>query len=534
MVIAPEDSEKFPVLENFSITRTQNTRQYRAARPKMRDAKDFFIAAFTPYVRGLPAKNTALLAGLLIIVYYNTNMIIKSNGSGPVLRAFFLPFLFLSCFTVLFAQEGGLESVLTEVARLLGRREFSSALALFDTLPPADAQRTEIRIMRASTLNSAGRPADAKRIANEIIALESDNTDALMVLADAAALEGRDRERRNFLERVIRINPVHTRALNDLGNISLGGRSLRIAAGYFDRALAAEPDNGEALIGRAIVYRYNNEPRRSEQLLNRAIRLYPEWARPHQERARLYRGAGFLSDALEDINEAVRLEPGNYWINTDRGLVLMDMNRKQEALEAFRRAIEIDPNIFLAYVYSAGIKDEAGDYAGAESDYRILARLRPDYYFAFEGIGVIKMRNRQWADARDAFLDAYRQAPKEYTYALLAAMNWMRAGRQTDPRQFLAQVMRTAPRDTLEYSMLRLFHDLGGDSDVAVKVDAETNTYTKSRMLFYLASYYDIRGNRSLADRYYLMVKELNVVASIEWRLNEIILAERGLGLGGR
>jgi tetratricopeptide (TPR) repeat protein len=234
---------------------------------------------------------------------------------------------------------------------------------------------------------------------------------------------------------------------------------------------------------------------------------------------------------LEDINEALRIEPDNYWIITDRGLVLMDMNRKQEALEAFANAIEIEPGIFLAYVYSAGIKDEAGDYAGAERDYTVLARLRPDYYFAFEGLGIIKMRNRQWAEARDAFLNAYRQAPREYTYALLAAVNWMRAGRQTDPRQFLAQVLRTAPRDTLEYTMLRLFHDLGGDSDVAVKVDAEINLYTKSRMLFYLASYYDVRGNRTLANRYYLMVQELNVAASIEWRLNEMILAEQGLGL---
>jgi hypothetical protein len=145
------------------------------------------------------------------------------------------------------------------------------------------------------------------------------------------------------------------------------------------------------------------------------------------------------------------------------------------------------------------------------------------------------MRNKQWAGARDAFLEAYRQAPREYSYAILAAINWMRAGRQTDPRQFLAQVLRTAPRDTLDHAVLRLFHDLGGDADVVARVEREQNIYTRSRMLFYLASYYDIRGNRMLADRFHLMVRDLNAYASIEWRLNEIALAERGLGLeGGR
>jgi len=49
-------------------------------------------------------------------------------------------------------------------------------------------------------------------------------------------------------------------------------------------------------------------------------------------------------------------------------------------------------------------------------------------------------------------------------------------------------------------------------------------------MLFYLASFYDIRGSRILADRFYLMVRDLNAYASVEFRLNEIMLAERGLG----
>jgi hypothetical protein len=79
--------------------------------------------------------------------------------------------------------------------------------------------------------------------------------------------------------------------------------------------------------------------------------------------------------------------------------------------------------------------------------------------------------------------------------------------------------------------MLKLFHDLSGDTDVAAKVDKETDNDTKARMLFYLASYYDIRGYRNLADRYYLMMQDLDAAGVIEWRLNEWVLAERGLGI---
>ncbi|MCL2759601.1 MAG: tetratricopeptide repeat protein [Treponema sp.] len=452
-------------------------------------------------------------------------MKIKYIGSGLLL------FFILGFSHVLFGQENTLEAVLTEVAGHLTRRDYTSALESFGKLPREEAEKTEIRIMQASILNSAGRTADARRIANAIIASDSRNTDALMIIADAAAIEGRDRERRTTLDNIIRIDPANVRALNDLGNISLRNQNLRVAANYFDRALAAAPENGEALVGRATVHRYNRESRNAERLLNRAVSLYPDWARPLHERARLYKGAGFYADALEDLKAALLLEPDNYWMLVDHGLVLLDMNRRQEALADFNRAVEIEPNVFMAYVYSAALKDEAGDYAGAERDYTILARLKPDYYFAFEALGIIRMRNKQWALARDAFLEAYKQAPREYSYALLAAVNWMRAGRQADPKQFLAQVMRTAPRDTLEFAMLRLYHDLSGDNNVTMLVESEKNIFTKSQMLFYLASYYDIRGNRAIADRYYLMVQDLDVVGTVEWRLNEMVLTEKGLGI---
>ena len=421
------------------------------------------------------------------------------------------------------------QSILTAVAECLARRDFPAALALFDQIEAEDAAKIEIQLLRASALNSAGKPAEARAAAEGIISHEPDNTGALLVLADSAALESKDRERRAFLEQIIKIDPKNTRALTDLGTIALRAQSLGSAARYFDQALNADSAYGEALVGRGIVYRYNREPKRAEQLFNRAASLYPRWASPLHERARLYKGAGFTQEALEDLDAAKRLEPDNYWINVDRGTALVELNRKQEALEEFKLVLAADPDNFLAYVYSAGIKDELGDDEGAEQDYATLIKLRPDYYFAFEGLGMIKMRKYQWAEARDAFLSAYRQAPKEYSYALLATVNWMRAGRPSDPKQFLSQVLRTVPRESLEYTMLRLFHDMNGDADAAVKAGNEKNLDTKARMLFYLANYYDIRGNKNLADRYFLQVQELNRAATLEWRINELFLEERGL-----
>jgi tetratricopeptide (TPR) repeat protein len=420
-------------------------------------------------------------------------------------------------------------SILERIALLLDKEDFDGAIALFDRIDPADGETAGIRLLKASVLSSAGRFREARAIAEEILSREPENPDALLVLAAVEGASGREREQRAILERIIKADPANVPALVDLGNIALRGRSFRTAAGYFDRALAAEPENGDALVGRAGVYRYERNPKDAEALLNKAVTLYPQWAAPYGERARLYKEAGFPNEALKDLDKAKALDPDDYWIAVDRGNVLIELNRKQDALPEFTRAIRMDPENFLAYVYSAGIKDDLGDYDGAERDYGILVRLRPDYYFAFEGLGMHKMRRAQWEEARDAFREAYKRAP-EGTYALLTAVNWMRAGRAGDPKQFLAEAIRKTERETMDWYMLRLYHDLAGDTDVAMRIDKAANSPVKARMLFYLAEYYDIRGNRNLADKYFVQMKELNQRGIPEWRLNEWIVAERNLG----
>jgi tetratricopeptide (TPR) repeat protein len=421
------------------------------------------------------------------------------------------------------------EAILAEVYQLVARREYQAALELFDTISGSVSQTPDLKLTRASLLNAMGRPADARAIASEIIASDPKNTEAMLSLAASASLEGKEREQRTLLERVVSIDPKNLIAITGLGYIALRAQVLRTAAAQFDKALAIDGDYREALVGRAIVYRYARDPKKSEQLLNKAISLSPEWAEPLHERARLYKGAGFLQDALDDLDAAKRLEPDNYWIRVDRAATLIELNRKPEALEELDYAVALDPNGFLSYVYRAGIREELDDYKGAEQDYTAIMRLKPDYYFAAEGLGIIKMRNGQYIEARDAFLAAYKQSPKEFRYAMLAAFNWMKSGRLNDPKQFLAQVLRTVPRDTPDWYILRLYHDLSGDKDIVDKTYREQNLDAKSKMLFYIALYYDARGNTALANKYFLEVKDMNRRYNIEWKINESILKERGL-----
>jgi hypothetical protein len=92
--------------------------------------------------------------------------------------------------------------------------------------------------------------------------------------------------------------------------------------------------------------------------------------------------------------------------------------------------------------------------------------------------------------------------------------------------------MKKIDRNKLDYYVLRLFFDLSGDADVVRRISQEKDERIKAQMLFYLANYYDIKGNSLLADKFYIEFRDMKRMDLVEWRLNEWILKNRNTQLG--
>jgi tetratricopeptide (TPR) repeat protein len=425
------------------------------------------------------------------------------------------------------------ENFIEKLAALLNANDIDGAVALFDTLIPEDAALRENRRLKASVLLSARRLEDARLVAETLIKEDASDVESRFILSKIEAASGRNKEQRLLLEEIIKDDPIHVPALNSLGHIFMASKSTRLAASYFDRALEAEPQNMTALYGRANVYRIDHNMEKAEEIFNRAVELYPLHAEPYSERGRFYRESGKLTQGLSDLDTAQKIDPDNYWIAYDKGRVLLEMKRKDEALLEFDKANRLGPDIFIAYVYSAGIRDELGDIDGAEHDFEILARLRPDYYFALEGLGIQKMKKGFYAEAANAFAEAYKKAPEESNYAMLAAINMVKSGEKyNEIKSFVEPALKKIDRGKLDYHVLRLFFDFSGEADVARRIDKEKNQRTKAQMLFYLANYYDIKGSVMLADKFFIEFRDMRRMDMIEWRLNEWILRQKDIQLG--
>jgi tetratricopeptide (TPR) repeat protein len=419
------------------------------------------------------------------------------------------------------------------LARILDRLDvgdFDGALALFDEFAEEDAHTAEVRLLKASVYVSAGRISEGRDEVNRVIAEdESRSPDAFYTLFMVEAAARNRQAMRKALDNALNIDKEHLPSLNALGNFYMQNDAWVSAVAQFDKALTVDPANLAALTGMAEVLRFQGRSEEALSFANRAVELHPEKAQGYVIRGLLLRGSGEMGRALADFVYAEKLDPGNYWICYDKGRTLLSLDRPKEALEAFERAVTLDGRQFVAYIYSAGILADMGEYGKAEERYAEAARLNPDYFYAHEGIGMLKMKNKEYAAARDAFMTAYAKAPFENGYAVLAALNALRVQKLFEIKPFLESAMRRTKRDTLDYAILRMLNDFNGDANVARLIETEKNTLLKGKTAFYLAEFYDICDKPALADAYYEKCREAGRRDTIEWRLNRWKMEERDL-----
>lgn len=418
-------------------------------------------------------------------------------------------------------EEYSRENVLNFILAALESGDMGKALAGFGSFSPEDRNEAEMLFLESSVLISAGKFDEAAVKVGDLLSRDPENAEALHLRATLARAKGDDDQYKDSLERIVALDPAHADSLAELGELAYRRKIYKLADQYWTKSLKADERNMKALLGKASILARNDKPEEAEKYLNRAIGYWPDFADPFAARARLYKAYDLYLDALKDQDAALERDPDNYWYLVDRARLLIDLGRKEEALADLEKAQGLNADNFIAYVYSAGIHDELGHLKEAERDYRVLASLRPDYYFAFEAMGVLALHDGRWMEAAEAFGRALEQAPDHHHYALLAGLALRKGKNDKAAKALLADVLKLVARDKIEWQLIRLFHDMSGDVDIAVRIEREEATDKKARMLYYLAQYYQIKGNDILALKYHLQVRDMNVQAIVEWRLNE-------------
>ncbi|MET4385879.1 Tfp pilus assembly protein PilF [Bradyrhizobium sp. F1.4.3] len=111
----------------------------------------------------------------------------------------------------------------------------------------------------------------------------------------------------------------------------------------FNRAVALDPYNAQALYGRALVYQGNNEHDLAIADFGAASGLNPQKVEPLLGRAISYLAIGKVKEAAADLDEASEADPHNAQVWTIRGQAYERLGDKTKAAASYTKAVALRP-----------------------------------------------------------------------------------------------------------------------------------------------------------------------------------------------
>ncbi|MDE7228786.1 MAG: tetratricopeptide repeat protein [Treponemataceae bacterium] len=423
-------------------------------------------------------------------------------------------------------------AVLTEVqfvqrvSDMLASGDTAQALALFDAMPEGMEGDDELQMLKASLLLTSGREGEAETLAKDLLAAHPDDVNILSLNVMVAKNKGDTATKSRLLKQILAIDPNNADANMELGDEQALKHSYRNAINYYRKAVAAEPNNTDALFSYGKMSYYLQKDADARAYFERILTIEPENAQALAYLGKLEGENRHYRAACDYLNRAIQSDPDNAEYYLDLGTYTRYTGDYAGAEAAWKKAVSLTPDYFLGYAYLAGLYDELNRFDDAYTYYRKVVEKNPQYYYAYESLGMLAWKKGKWAESRAAFEKARAKNPQNISYALMIAATYWKENDIPQLKKFTETVMKGMDRQSLEYAVVRMYHDMAGDAGVVQKVVNEQNRTKKGKFLYYTALYFDLKNNPTLAGKYYAEVTSMKNPMFFEYRLAEWSVAD--------
>ncbi len=155
-----------------------------------------------------------------------------------------------------------------------------------------------------------------------------------------------------------------------------------VRLGQINVAVSQNPDRPDAYIERANHLAAGGRHEIALTNFERAIDVAPERSTGWVSRAKYWLGQGDAQKAIEDATTAIDMSKSSdaefsHQAFSIRGDAYFQLGKFDEALADYGRAKRIDPQVAQAYLKRAGLRNQRGDKAGAQTDYQQAVTLDP-------------------------------------------------------------------------------------------------------------------------------------------------------------
>jgi tetratricopeptide (TPR) repeat protein len=248
-------------------------------------------------------------------------------------------------------------------------------------------------------------------------------------------------------QRILELEPYNVQVLDHVAEI-LDSRGLpEEARARFEQAAALQPNDPAANLWLSLDWERRGEFGRAAEQLKRSAGLSDDPSL--QLRLSYYLSqAGRLKEAVAVLDHAHVKWPANDQIAYFLALGYDDLKQPAKAAETLREVLTLKPDFRDARFQLAILLDKAGDFKGAEKEFRVLLGDREDDSAALNYLGyTLVERGERLEEAKELILRAVALEPRNGAYRDSLGWAYFKLGRSSEAVQELSDAVKLVPDD---------------------------------------------------------------------------------------
>ena len=410
-----------------------------------------------------------------------------------------------------------------QLKELLAKNDTKGAISHFEKIPSELKDDVELKNLLGALYYSDAQYDNAIMTANEVLAIEADNMEALELISLCNKAKGDKKAYKEATDKILAVDPYNAAVNIQKAEEYVLNKKYKLARDSYKKALRGDNENEDALFGYAQMCYYTDDVKTASETFQKLLDKDPENAAALAYMGKLaYEDDNYLR-ATKFVQEALKLDPYNYDYWMDYGTYLRYQGKFDDAARAWIKATQLDPSYFLAYAYLAGNYDDLEQWDSALENYHKVIETNPKYFYAYESTAILEYRAHNYENAIQYFTKTYEFSPS-YSYSLMIAACYFKLNKPLEAKKVLTAQLKKLDTNSTEYALVRFFNDSynrNAESNLVQKVLKEGNSNNRGKMLFYMGLYYELNKADELAKEYYAKVTNLKAPMFFEYRIAE-------------
>lgn len=415
-----------------------------------------------------------------------------------------------------------------ELQKYLEKGDIPGAIAHFEKIPDSLKDDVEMNMLLGALYYSNKQYDDAINIANNVLAIQSDNIDALELISMSNKAKGDKAAYKATSEQILAVDPYNPAVNIQKAEDYALNKKYKMARESYKKALKGDSSNEDAMFGYAQMSFYTDDLKTSREYFQKLLDKNPNDSAALAYMGKIENDNENYLKASQYIEKALKIDPDNYDYWMDYGTYLRYLGKFDLAAKAWNKAAEIDPDYFLAYAYLAGNYDDLGKWDLALENYHNVIRTNPKYFYAYESAAILEYHAKNYKEAIKLFTKTTEYSDS-WCYYLMIAACYFKLNDPMNAKKVLQGKLKKLEQSSSEYALLRFYlesYSKNAETNVNQKIAKETNSNKRGKMLFYMGLYCELNKADSLAKEYYGKVTKMQAPMFFEYRMAEWGLEE--------